>query len=97
MKVGIDDLIAAGASSSDLDRLPRQEIAPPMIHLLDIEQTDLVGRTVQTDIVIAGVGETFHVPRRWHLKCGKGKCSVCPVTVDLGTRKEAPKVLPHDG
>ena len=62
-KVGADDLVSAGANREAFEALPREDITPPLIHLVDIEQTQYVGRTVQTDIVIAGVGETFHVPR----------------------------------
>ncbi|MCZ6624413.1 MAG: hypothetical protein O7B35_09340, partial [Deltaproteobacteria bacterium] len=87
--VGADDFIEAkGATAEDLDGLPRGEILPPLIHLVDLERTEYVGRIVRTDIVIAGVGETFHVPRSWEAKCIKGNCPRCPTTVDLKTRKD---------
>jgi hypothetical protein len=70
-KVGVDDFIKAmAAEASDLDALPRETLVP-IIHLVDIERTEHVGRIVRTDIVVAGVGETFHVPRAWETQCAK--------------------------
>jgi hypothetical protein len=83
-KVGADDLVATGATRSDVEALPREDIAPPRIHLVDLEQTQYVGRTVQTDVVIAGVGETFHVPGAWTVDCGEDDCEARDV--DLGSR-----------
>src|SRR5438105_4352830 len=88
-KIGADDFIVkARATRATLEGLPRAEIVPPRIHLVDLERTEHVGRLVQTDIVVAGVGETFHVPRTWEVDCKKSDCTVCPRTVDLRARKE---------
>jgi hypothetical protein len=93
-KVGADDYATRpGATVQDFQDLPRTEL-PPLIHLVDIERTEYVGRTIQTDIVIAGVGETFHVPSAWTVDCSKSKkkstrsaCPVCPRMVALGSNK----------
>jgi hypothetical protein len=83
-RVGADDFVAAGAARPDVEGLPREDIAPPRIHLVDLEQTQYVGRIVQTDVVIAGVGETFHVPGAWTVDCGEAECEAR--AVDLGAR-----------
>jgi hypothetical protein len=86
VKVGVDTYIeATGATAADLEGLPREDIVPPLIHLVDIERTEYVERLVQTDIVVAGVGETFHVPRAWEINCTTSGCTVCPKKVDVGT------------
>jgi hypothetical protein len=78
--VGADDFLRdPGAPAANVERLPRVDITPPLIYLLDIEQTQYIGRTVQTDIVIAGVGETFHVPRAWAVECANSECKPRPV------------------
>jgi hypothetical protein len=93
-KVGADDYATRpGATAQDFQDLPRTEL-PPRIHLVDIERAEHIGRIVQTDIVIAGVGETFHVPSAWTVDCSKSKkkstrsaCPVCPRMVSLGSNK----------
>src|SRR5262249_10887283 len=55
---------------------------PPLIHLVDIERTQYVAQNVQADVVIAGVGETFHVPRSWTIGCDDDECQARDV--DLG-------------
>jgi hypothetical protein len=86
MTGGMDTyIVATGAGAAELEALPRQERVPPLIHLVDIDRTEHVGHMVQTDIVIAGVGETFHVPRAWKTNCTSNGCTVCPKEVDIGT------------
>jgi hypothetical protein len=88
-KIGADDfIVGTDASRADLEGLPRADILPPLIPLVDIERTEYVGRLVQTDLVIAGIGETFHVPRAWTVNCRKADCPACQRTVDLHERKE---------
>jgi len=88
-KIGADDFIVAkGASRADLEALPRGEILPPLIPLVDIERSEYVGRLVQTDLVIAGIGETFHVPRAWKVDCREPDCQARQRTIDLRERKE---------
>src|SRR5262249_53096462 len=85
MTLGADDYIAnTGATAATLAALPREDILPPLIHLIDLEQTQYVGRTVRTDIVIAGGGATYHDPRGWTVACPETDCR--PVPVDLGAR-----------
>src|SRR5262249_9886569 len=87
-KVGADDFATAtGATAEDFNNLPRAEILP-RIHLVDLELTKHIGHMVQTDIVIAGVGETFHVPESWKVQCNKDDCEVCPKTISLKARRE---------
>jgi hypothetical protein len=88
-KIGADDfIVGTNASRSDLEGLPRAGILPPLIPLVDIERTEYVGRLVQTDLVIAGIGETFHVPRAWHVNCRKADCPGSQRSIDLRERKE---------
>jgi hypothetical protein len=85
MTVGVDTyIVATGAGAAELEGRPREEIVPPLIHLVDIERTEHVGHQVQTDIVVAGVGETFHVPRAWEANCTTRGCTVCPKKVKVG-------------
>jgi MCM P-loop domain len=87
-KVGADDFATAtGATAENFDNLPRAEIGPT-IHLVDLELTKHIGHIVQTDIVIAGVGETFHVPESWEVQCNNEECEVCPKTINLKRRRE---------
>ena len=67
---------------------PAKTFAPPLIHLVDLERTEYVGRIVRTDIVIAGVGETFHVPRAWAVECPEDDCA--PRSVELGQTATLP-------
>src|SRR5262249_44063533 len=88
MKVGVDSyIVASGASAADLNARSRDAIMPPLIHLVNIERTEHAGHLVQTDIVVAGVGATFHVPRIWEADCKTSGCTVCPKKVDVGTGK----------
>lgn len=60
---------------------------PTPIHLIDLEKSDLIGKTVCTDIVVAGIGEVFHVPLKCKVDCShqdkKEPCPVCPKEVSL--------------
>jgi MCM P-loop domain len=87
-KIGADDWIRHGATAADLNGLARVDVLPPLIHLVDVESTRYVGRMVRADIVISGVGDTFHVPKKWRTRCGKADCEVCPAEVDLKERRE---------
>jgi hypothetical protein len=65
-----------------------KETDPPIpIHLIDLEKSDLIGKTVCTDIVIAGIGEVFHVPIKYSVDCGhyggKNPCPACPTEGSL--------------
>jgi hypothetical protein len=60
---GADDIITEiGLTASEFKDLPRDEILPPLIHLVDLELTRWVTKTVRTDIVVAGVGESSTSP-----------------------------------
>src|SRR5215831_9904451 len=88
MKLGADDLIAAGATRETFNGLPRADALPPRIHLVDLELTKYVGRTVETDLVVAGIDEAFHVPQKFVVTCPETECPAAPsVTIDLGTKR----------
>jgi hypothetical protein len=64
------------------------EAAPRRIHLLEIDQTEHIGHVVQTELVIAGVGETFHVPCQWTVKpCAVHVCEFAGRKVDMSGQK----------
>jgi MCM P-loop domain len=87
-RVGLDDAIEQlRLRQEDLGALIRTEITPPQIHLVDLERTEYVGKTVQTDLLVAGVGETFHVPKAWQVLCdtGEGENKCDNPSVNLGS------------
>ena len=54
------------------------------IHLTDIEKSEYEGQSVQTDVLLPGVGrdDSFFVPKRVEAKCekeDKSKCGGCPL------------------
>lgn len=44
------------------------------IHLIDIEKSENAGRTISTDIMVAGIGETYIVPKRYTVSCSGKDC-----------------------
>ena len=57
----------------------------PLVHLLDIERADLAGQIVETDVMIAGVGEVFLVPSQWSVECSAEECPGNGRTVTLSS------------
>lgn len=69
-------------------------MAPRIIHLADAADPELDGQEVTTDLVIAGIGDTYGVPKRVRFTCVKEKEHACPleggskeVTLSLADRR----------
>lgn len=54
-------------------------MAPKKIHLADLADPELDGQEVIADIVIAGIGDTYGVPKKIRLTCVVEKEHICPL------------------
>ena len=54
-------------------------MAARIIHLSDLADPELDGREIMTDIVIAGIGDTYGIPKKVRLTCVKDKEHDCPL------------------
>jgi len=54
-------------------------MAPKTIHLAELADPELDGQEVIADIVIAGIGDTYGVPKKIRLTCVVEKEHICPL------------------